>query len=222
MRTIDGKELNRDGLMPLLEQFKGNRDAFLNFAISNVYYINPIKVANKWLEIKDQIDTTGRGVVRHTNTIFKVGKEQSKKEYVKLLLNDGETELFVIADKDGSTEVRKLFKELTGVHSSNGNKSNVINYTLTHIWGLTGNPYTFIAPWNIALTSTFIAPLTDGKPESNHIRHLFQSTFRAVAWLIYTNVDNWKVRIPTDLCPVKEYLVIAENLLNSGAINILE
>lgn len=222
MRTIDGKELHRDGLMPLLEQFKGDRDAFLKFAISNVYYINPIKVAKKWNDIKDQIDTTGRGIIRHTNTIFKAGKKQSKKEYTKLTLENGQIELYVIADKDGNAEVRKLFQELTGILSSFGKTSNVKNYTLTHIWGLTDNPYTFIAPWNIALTSTFIAPLTDGKPESNHIRHLFQSTFRAVSWLIYTDVNNWKARIPTDLYPVKEYLVIAENLLNSGIVNILE
>ncbi len=188
----------------------------------NVYYLNPQKVENKWHELKEKIYSTNTGVIRHTATVFSTDRKQAAKEFTKIILEDGKLELSVIADKDGNSEVRKLFKELTGILSSFGKSSNVTNYTLTHIWGMTDNPFAFTAPWNIALTSTFIAPLTDGKPEPEHVRYIFQSTFRAVAWLLYRDIDDWANRIPNALHPTKEYFEIAHKFINNRAVNIIE
>lgn len=206
----------------MIEQFQGDKEDFLDFAMRNVYYLNPIKVENKWRELREQILLTKKGVIRHTATVFTTGRRQSAKEYTKVLLEDGKLELFIIADKDGNAEVRKIFKELTGILSSFGKTSNVTNYTLTHIWGMTDNPFAFTAPWNIAMASTFIAPLTDGKPGPEHVRHIFQSTFRAVAWLLYCDIDDSTDRIPSSLLPTKEYFSIAQKMINNKTVRVLE
>jgi hypothetical protein len=222
MRTTDGKVINSDGLMPLLEQFGGDKERFLQFAVQNVYFLNPEKANRKWQKQRAEIDATKKGIIRHTATIFKTDKRQATKEYTRLELDDGKLELFVIADKDGNSAVRKLFKEMTGILSSFGKASNVTNYTLTHIWGLTDNPYSFTAPWNIALTSTFIAPLSDGNADPKHIRHIFQSTFRAIAWLLYKDVADWRGIIPKGLHPTDEYLAIAKKLIDDKTVRVLE
>ncbi|WP_439882328.1 hypothetical protein ACSX1A_04005 [Pontibacter sp. MBLB2868] len=223
MNLLDGSQFNKDGLNSLLEQFGNDEEAFLKFAIRNVYYINPAKVNTRWIQLKGMIDKTGEGVIRHTSTVFETDKKTATKEYSKLCLEENGIELLVRADRDGNAEVRKIFKELTGILSSNGKRSNVSNYTLTHIWGITDNPYTFTAPWNIALTSTFIAPLTDGKPDQAHIRYLFQSTFRAIAWLLYDGVEGWQeIILRKKLKPTDEYFTLAEKLIKNGSVKVIE
>jgi len=218
MKTLDGKDINNDGLMSLLDQFDGDRHRFLEFAMRNVYFINPEKAYQKWLEQKAGIEHTGGGIIRHSTKIFKSRKLQAEKEY---LLKNGKLKLMVTADSDGNTAVRNMFCELTGILSSYGAKSNVKNYTLAHIWGLTNNPYTFTAPWNIALVPTFIAPLTDGKYDETHVRHVFQSTFRATAWLLYDNIIDFPDWVPENLHPNDEYLEIAHQLIDEGIIKVL-
>lgn len=218
MPKIRPEEINRDGLEPLLMQFNSDKE-FLRFAIKNVYFMDPIETKNRWEDIKERIRSDNSGIIRYTPSIFKKGKDNARRNYIKYVYDN---EIIQIkADWDGNKEVRNMFKEMTGILASYGKRSKISNYTLTHIWGLTDKPYTYPAPWNIALTSTFIAPLTDGDPEMNSVRYKFQSTFRAIGLFLYVKIEDMIDWIPNSLLPEEEYKMTAKKLIEEDSINII-
>lgn len=219
-KTTEGSKIPNDGLDALLLQFDSQED-FFRFGIKNIFYSNPHKVKSEWEELCKALENSRQGVIRHTHKKFEKNRAQAAKEYIKIQLEDGK-DFSIKADPDGNSAVRKTFKELTGILASSGSQSNVTNYTLTHIWGGTSHPFTFSAPWNIALTSTFIAPLTDGKPTGHYVRTLFQSIFRAVAWELYSEILTWQRYVPIELHPDRQSRELAKSFIDQKLINVIE
>lgn len=204
--TVNGDIIDNDGINAL-KKILGGEEKFLEFAIKNVFFLAPIVVKEEWE--KSQEEAKSRESIRFIRKSS--GKTRLDEDNKKILAPNQNTHGFpgkVYADHDGNTAPRKLFKNITGVLTSYGKRSDYKNYTLTHIWGLTDNPYAFSAPWNICLTSTFIAALTDGKhqeedrKDKNNLRYKFQAIFRAMAWDLYKDLrtDLEKILLP-DLVP---------------------
>lgn len=116
-------------------------------------------------------------------------KRVPKKGY--LFYKSPDTDYINIAvDYDGNKKVREEIKNRTSRIVSEGERNNMINFVITHIWSNATHPYYFSFMWNYCLTPSFAASLTD-KSTSNEDSHAtateLQEKMRKIAKLLYGN-----------------------------------
>lgn len=77
-------------------------------------------------------------------------------------------------------------------------KSNIINYTISHVWAQTFDPLFFSSLWNIVLVPSFLNPIMDKPSHQQKINGEIQSMIRAICIELY-NPNELLRELPIDL-----------------------
>ena len=139
-----------DSYEKFLKNFGINKKAFYDFGLESTIYMPDEKVAQYWEVLKKRVlkneEVFIRGYGRDakgTNIYINFHKEVVGNERI-------------IKDPTNNTRPQKLVEELTGLKR----KKQLLNYQVSHVFGMTRNAFMFEAPWNIVLVPKIIDPLT--------------------------------------------------------------
>lgn len=155
---------------------------------------------------------------------------KGKKEAIQFTNNDEnflfhkETKIRVCFDRDGNYYPKKAILDCTGYKVSWGAQSNIVNYTISHIWDKTDNPLYFSLLWNYCLIPTHCAFITDKRDDSNPLVKHLKNLIKAISIELYNpnNIMDWKPDvIQGEYVPGNEYISEARKLVQDNQINFL-
>lgn len=233
------------GIESILSLFKTEKD-FINYYFSKVLFFN-IKTVKKQLEkIKNNIKNKEKIPVRFStkskkhfyyldkNLPNKVRTKtfKNKKEAIEFSCKNNlfykDSDIGIVIDKDGNYYVRKEIRNYTGYRVSEGAISDFKNYTISHIWANTSNPYFFTSLWNISLIpQAFSFILDKSKVSSDLIKKIKIITEILHIELYQLNLNLNKKLITEENNFEKNYnkfseeYIIAKLLIENERINFL-
>ena len=74
----------------------------------------------------------------------------------------------------------KLISSLTAYSkTSKKNKTHILNYQISHLFGRTKNPFLFCSPWNIAYIPKYLDPFTGHETQGSHSKD-FKNIFNLI------------------------------------------
>lgn len=144
---------------------------------------NYIKVPIRYSQ---KIDTNFTGIEVDKISNRKDARKTSKK--VKGLIHE-ESGIEVIVDTSGNSAVVQTIKNHTGKYVSNGEKSHLINYIISHVWAKTDNPNFFTALWNIVIVPNYLNHILDKPALQHEVNTLIQGQIKAICLELY-DIDN--------------------------------
>lgn len=145
---IDSKIVDSYGCF--LKKFNITKNDFYKFGLEETIYPLTERVQEYWDELKrrvfnnEKVYIRGYGRDAHGTSLY-------KEFHVKVFGNEN-----VEKDPTNNSEPQKLIQKLTGFRR----KDNLLNYQVSHIFGMTRNALMFESPWNIVLVPKIIDPLT--------------------------------------------------------------
>lgn len=176
-----------DGLVSLLDMFEDEATFIKHFIENTIFFKKEHIIKQEEEYFKNNIERGNKLFVRFSTKSekhfrfksknsrgFSVKKFKNKSEAIKFskendlyFIDENGVEILIEVDKDGNYEVRNQIHKFTGIRVSQGSKvSNYFNYTISHIWANTENPYYFTALWNLALIPSYLGFILD-KPDEN-------------------------------------------------------
>ncbi|BAL85043.1 hypothetical protein SELR_pSRC102360 (plasmid) [Selenomonas ruminantium subsp. lactilytica TAM6421] len=170
---LEEAKTTKDGYEIFLEKIKVDKEQFINWGVDAYSMPNEDKAKNEWDKLKKRIDDKRRKLNNEENVyIRKYGRSEGSKE----LYIDFYKEVFgleICTDPTNNKEPQEILKRLV----ADENKTNYINYQVSHVWGKTKNMYMFSAPWNIMLIPKMFDPLT-GHEAKGDLPRRFQKALR--------------------------------------------
>lgn len=225
-----------------LESFKSlfsSEDDLLKYIIEHTLFFEKDVVRQQAIDIRTNIRLGKAIPVRYTsNSAFFLQHKvktttpnfKSKKEALQFTKNDGnsifhrETKIRVCFDSDGNYYPKKIIFDSTGYKVSCGVQSDIVNYTIAHIWNKTDNPLYFGLLWNYCLMPTHCAFITDKREDSNPIVKHLKNLIKAVSIELYNpnRIMDWNQDVIKDeYLPEKKYITVVRELIRDNKINIL-
>jgi|SRR5690554_1975232 len=233
-----------DGIESILSLFETEED-FIKHYFSSILFFKIEDVKEQSIKLSENIKNKEKIPVRfskkseeyfyfvddHNNKIFKTFKTR-KEAHEFSSYNDlfyKENNVNVITDKDGNYYVRNVIRQYTGYRVSQGAISDYKNYTISHIWGNTSNPYFFISLWNISLIpQTFSFILDKSKASSSLVKKI-----KRITEILHIKLYDLKTSLNKNLISEennfeKDYSVffeenrIAQSIIDNKLINFLE
>lgn len=135
-----------------------------------------------------------------------------------------ETNIRICFDRDGNYYPKQMIFNTTGYKASWGKQSNIINYTIAHIWDKTDNPLYFGLLWNYCLIPAHCAFITDKREDSNTLIKHIKNLIKAVSIELYNpnHIMVWdQAIIPDEDMPDQTFLSKARKLITKNQINFL-
>lgn len=138
----------------------------------------------------------------------------------------------IVIDRDNNYFVRAAISQYTGHIVSQGASNTLINYTISHIWPYTADPFYFTSLWNIVLIPTHCNYIMDKGASTHPVVRDIQELFRAICYLLYdpnsylTTFENIlrkknpNIQIPRVAVPSQTALAQAQIYINNGLIFI--
>lgn len=197
LKLLESQIESLDGNVSLIKLF-GNKKRFIEEALKNSIFMNPINVNSRFIDIQTAFNSTST-----TPLLFARKSENGKIQTIQTIkpevrffnyvdLNGTPRKIKIRKDKDGNEEVRRIIKNSTGFDVSNGAKSNIINYKISHIWQNAFDPRYFTNLWNIVLVPSWANDLLDKTKFANLFILQLINTYRAVCEKYYQmNLLDW-------------------------------
>ncbi|MBU3144627.1 hypothetical protein [Clostridium sp. CF012] len=149
----NNKEINSiilDSYECFTKKFNITKTDFYNFGLEETIYPLAERVEEYWDELKKRLFNNKKVYIRGYGRDAH-GTPLYKEFHVKVFGNEN-----VKKDPTNNLQPQKLIQKLTGFRRND----NLMNYQVSHIFGMTRNALMFEAPWNIALVPKIIDPLT--------------------------------------------------------------
>jgi len=174
--VLDGK--NMDSYKVILDKIGVSFDALIECGLEACIFLNSETVTAEWEILKKEI-SNGKIIVRGC------GKHKDSQAIV----NDFYRYSFgaqcqILPDPTNNKYPSKywnLFEKQVG--------DNLSNYQVSHVWGKTKNPYSFMGLWNIVLVPKLVDPFT-GHESSGDMTVKFQTGFIRQAKIKYEKIVN--------------------------------
>lgn len=200
-----------DGTVSLIKLF-GNKKRFIEEALKNSIFMNPSNVNSCFNDIQKAFSSKTPLLFARKSDNKSIQSGTPGALYFNYVDLSGATKSIQIKkDKDGNNAVRKLIKDSTGFDVSNGAKSNIINYRISHIWQNAFDPRYFTNLWNIVLVPSWANDLLDKTKFANLFILQLINTYRAVCEKYYQmNLLNWN-SIQMQKPEIKKQFVISGN-----------
>ena len=167
---VEEKEV-LDAYEIFFEAFKMKKEDFYNFGLEHTIFLPDNLVKEYWENLKKRVleneEVYIRGYGRDAH-----GTKLYLELHKKLFQNEK-----VNKDPTNNTRPQKIVQQLTGRRR----KKDLLNYQVSHIFGMTRNALMFEAPWNIALVPKIIDPFTGHEsngPYAKEYQELFLKTVR--------------------------------------------
>lgn len=138
----------------------------------------------------------------------------------------------IVIDRDNNYFVRAALSQYTGHIVSQGASNTLINYTISHIWPYTADPFYFTSLWNIVLIPAHCNYIMDKGASTHPVVRGIQELFRAICYLLYDpnsylttfeNIlkkSNPNIQIPRVAVPSQAAIDQAQIYINNGLIFI--
>ena len=163
LEPIDGYEQFFDFFSKDIKNFKKK---FFDFGLKKIITIEKEKAEKEWKNLLSNIN-------KGSNNLFirNFGRDGKRNGEMKELYK----KVFGIKDIkiDKNTEPTKLLQNNTDYNK----RKNISNYQISHVFGMTGNVYCFVAPWNIVYIPKFYDPFTGHEAKGKCVEE-FQKLFR--------------------------------------------
>lgn len=147
----------RDSYDIFLKEFGITKQKFFNFGLENTIFMPDNLIEEYWGNLKDRVLTNQRVVIRGYGRDAKGTPVYIQfHEYV---FNNTS----IVKDGSNNSAPQSIVKKMTELER----KKDLLNYQVSHIFGMTRNALLFEAPWNIALVPKIIDPLTGHESNGN-------------------------------------------------------
>lgn len=133
-----------------LKKFNIIKSDFYKFGLEETIYPPTEEIEEYWNELKKRVLNNEKVYIRGYGRDAH-GTELYKKFHIKVFGNEK-----IFKDSTNNSKPQRLIEKLTGFRR----KKTLLNYQVSHIFGMTRNALMFEAPWNIALVPKIIDPLT--------------------------------------------------------------
>lgn len=163
----------KDGYKEFFETFKIADEAFLEFAKKSIILISQDKAIKEWDDLKSKIKSNTESVYVRSYGRNGSNNHLYKEAYQKFF------QCKIEVDPSNNLYPTNVLQKLTGFNKK-GKKANIRNYQVSHIFGLTKNPYAFCAPWNIAFIPKILDPFT-GHESKSHLTDRVSGILRELA-----------------------------------------
>jgi hypothetical protein len=154
-----------DSYTKILSKFGVTIDEFIKSAIDEIIYLPENKLIDDLRNVIDDIEINKMVVVRGCGR--KTSSQYIVNEFYKDVFNCEKPEI----DKTNNYHPGKKCNEF-----ENYAGEKLVNYQISHIWGMTKNPYAFTGLWNISLVPKMFDPFT-GHETKGDIVKVFQPLF---------------------------------------------
>ncbi len=231
----------KDGLESILCLFKNERE-FINHYFSSVLFFDTKSVSIQANKIKENIKNNEKIPVRFSTKAkahFYFHKNNNlNKKHSKNFKNRKEARIFaeandlfhnesnikVLTDKDGNYYVRKEIFNYTGYRVSQGAISDYKNYTISHVWGNTSNPYFFTSLWNISLIPQTFSFILDKSKNNSSLVKKIQIITEILHQKLYciNSIFKCAFDFEEDYSKYKDETIIVEDLIKNNIINFIK
>jgi len=185
IKLLESQIESLDGTASLIK-LCGNKKRFIEEALKNSVFMDPSNVISRFNDIQIAFNFKTPLLFARKSEDKKIQNVISGARYFYYVDLSGATQsLQIKKDKDGNEAVRKLIKNSTGFDVSNGAKSKIINYKISHIWQNAFDPRYFTNLWNIVLVPNWANDLLDKTSFINLFNLQFINTYRAVCNQFY-------------------------------------
>ena len=212
-----------DGLIKLT----GTEDNFIKHFFESVLFFNPEVVKLRAKFLLDEIASNNKIPVRYSLKLKKkfcsneggVGSVKNRKQAQQFSVKNDlifkERKIKVVCDSNGNKSVVDCIKNYTA-YSISTNKSDYINYTISHIWAKTDDPLFFTSLWNIVIVPNYLSPILD-KPSNQHTINLkIQSIIKAICVELYNPNELMNEYLVDEVS--EEYKKIAKKFIDDGLV----
>lgn len=178
-----------------------NQDNFIQAFIESTLFLPPDIVQARNDELIELYKTGGKFPVRYSPSFNEVWNIKNKAEGITFSKhNDARLPLYpsfnVCVDKDGNCENRRQIKLRLNQTVSIGKNSTIINYIISHVWGLASHPLFFSSLWNIVLVPAHFNYLMDKDPESHEVVRKIKAAVQRQCILLYEPYKSLIKQIP--------------------------
>ncbi len=140
-----------------------DKDLFFQNGINDIVFVKNEKIKSHWEELQKSIFENKTVFIRGYGRDAK-GTELYFKLYEKMFGNTN-----IKKDPSNNTEPTKVLKSLTQYSKiKHEEKTLIVNYQISHIFGKTKNPFLFTSPWNIAYIPKYLDPFTGHETQGEH------------------------------------------------------
>lgn len=215
----------KDSYEIFIKRFINDERTFIDWAISETIFFdeNDSNFLEQWRYIIDALQISDNGE-EHKIYIRKNGNNGRNSDILKDIYESifkGSTEIVIDNSNNNSThgKVDKMgaYKRWKKKIKDDNSKIVVKNYTVSHIFENTANPYLFHAPWNFCLTPSIVDPLT-GHETIGNLSKGFKKEFYNVVFMKYQKyIDEYNNIL---MSGVQE--IVCEKLLDAGFDDIVQ
>lgn len=177
-----------DGTESLLQALGLDIFGFVRLVLDNSYFFDPEIVAQRHNDIRSAIHKNDKLPARWTENYKALYPEMTKDKIVK----QSETTSSIIynghpvqIDKDNNYAVRSLIKNKFGYTVSQGQKSIIQYYKISHIWGEAYDPIKFTNLWNLVLVPAWANDLLDKSYSRNDLTVTFKQVIKSICLNFY-------------------------------------
>lgn len=228
-----------NGTKYLIDLFE-NEDRFIEHFISCTKFFTPQDVKERAVKMLEEIESNNQLPVRYSLKIKenfscnqgKVGAIKNRKHAMKFSRDYELTHdlrgIRVECDATGNKHVVDCIKEYTGYSISTGKTSDLINYTIGHVWARTDDPLFFTSLWNIVIVPTYLGFILD-KPQDQHkLNADIQGIIKAICLKLYNPNQLMQGRLgPNELDDknsyedTNKYNSKAEEFIKNGIVKFI-
>lgn len=186
----------KNGFDLLYKLVKQDND-FISFFVESSYFIAPEYVKRQAKEMLETIKKEERLPVRFSLRMkkhFKSAKKQvsaikNRKDAVSYsrafdFFSKERSFVKVEFDSTGNKAVVDAIEKYTKCRVSTS-QSNIINFSISHVWAQTFDPLFFSSLWNTVLVPSFLNPIMDKPSHQQKINGEVQSIIRAICIELY-------------------------------------
>ncbi len=167
----------KDGYLEFFSYFNISEEKFINFAKESIIFIKQEKAKQEWDILKSKILNEKENVYVRNFGRNGQGGHLYQEVYKQLFLAN------IIVDPSNNNYPTKLLEKSVGLVKN----KNLYNYQVSHIFGLTKNPYAFCAPWNVVFIPKILDPFT-GHESQGEITEKITAMYRRLMWDKYEDL----------------------------------
>lgn len=216
-----------NGFDSLYQLIGSDEDKFIEFFITNSIFISPEAVEKQAVAMKFSIAAEDKIPVRYSQKMKKHFISEDKRPSAVVNRKDAvsksrEFDFFskerrnvkVEFDSTGNKKVVDAISEYTKI-----DYSKFINFTLSHVWARTYDPFFFSSLWNIVIIPNYLNPIMDKPKNQQQINEKIQSVVKAICIELYNpnKLLSEKLIVEVD----KKSKSIASNFIKSNKLKFL-
>lgn len=185
----------KDGYKVIFERLGIDENQFIKIGIDEIIFIEYQKAEKEWNAIKEKIKNKEKLFIRS------YGRNGINSELYLDLYKEIFNHKNIEIDQTNNNAPKKKIESLTNLKRN----KDISNYQISHVFGLTKNPYCFTAPWNIVYIPKIMDPFT-GHESKGELTKKFTKMFREKIFYYYKKL-------------IEDYNSIARNSDYNGKID---